>query len=52
MEWEIDESIREKVLKFKGDYQRLFSEMTDPMGNLSEEVIAYLKQNNLTCCAS
>lgn len=47
MEWKIDESIREKVLKFKGDYERLFSEMTDPMGNLSEEVIVYLKQNNL-----
>lgn len=47
MDWKIDESVREKVLKFKEDYELLFQEMTGPMKKLAGEVIEYLQQKEL-----
>ena len=36
MDWKIDESVREKVLKFKADYEQLFQEMAGPMKSWRE----------------
>lgn len=47
MDWKIDESVREKVLKFKADYEQLFQEMAGPMKKLAGEVIEHLQQKKL-----
>lgn len=47
MDWKIDESVREKVLKFKEDYELLFQEMAGSMKKLAGEVIEYLQQKEL-----
>lgn len=47
MDWKIDESVREKVLKFKADYEQLFQEMAGLMKKLAGEVIEHLQQKKL-----
>lgn len=47
MQWRIDRTVREKALKFKADYEKLFEDMRVPMRQLSGEVTQYLKRENL-----
>ncbi|MDO4308426.1 MAG: hypothetical protein Q4C77_16525 [Eubacteriales bacterium] len=47
MQWRIDKTVREKALKFKADYEKLFEDMSVPMQQLASEVNQYLKRENL-----
>lgn len=47
MQWRIDKTVREKALKFKEDYEKLFEDMRVPIRQLSGEVNQYLEWEDL-----